>query len=106
MSLTYATKGWISLGVHILAIELAAPDGQLLSEGVDRALEKPLSRAIAYAVIVSTAAHLLNLIRPNTYDPYHQLFEITRKVTRVHGRNWWENSFRPNTDWVTEKESI
>lgn len=61
---------WIALASFITALEVIAPDGELLSEGVDRGLEQhPL---LVRAAIIVTAAHLLNLL-PEKVDPFARL---------------------------------
>lgn len=65
-----AKTGWVAtLGVAA-AYEILCPEGETLSEGVDRALEHDSLKYAAIAGIGITAAHLLNLI-PEKYDPFH-----------------------------------
>ena len=73
-----ADKAWLTLAAGILAYEIAAPRGELMSEGVDRYLEgRPwLTRAVVAAV----AGHLLNLT-PHRIDPLH-LIGLLRGDTR------------------------
>ncbi|QGH75852.1 hypothetical protein L3Y25_gp112 [Gordonia phage Syleon] len=72
-----AKRGWIALGLGVLAYEVAAPEGELLSEGVDRALlsNRKSVRATAWAGITVTALHLLNVL-PVWCDPYALLARI------------------------------
>lgn len=73
-----AGRAWAGIGAAVLAYELLAPEGQLLSEGVDRALERhPI---LVRAAIGATALHLLNLL-PEKIDPFHQL---TKTCLGVH----------------------
>lgn len=65
-----AGRNWAITAGVIAALEIACPDGETLSEGVDRALERPFTRYAAVAGIGITAAHLLNVI-PEKYDPFH-----------------------------------
>jgi len=65
-----ARNGWMAVGALIVSYEIACPDGETLSEGVDRALERPLGKVLALGGIAITAAHLANLI-PEKYDPFH-----------------------------------
>lgn len=65
-----ARNGWIGLGLGVAAYEIACPKGETLSEGVDRALEQPLSRVLALGGIAITAAHLANVL-PQKVDPFH-----------------------------------
>lgn len=63
-----ASRGWAGLTGLILAYECLAPRGELLSEGVDRALEKhPIATTVGVGYI---ACHLLNLVPPYA-DPIH-----------------------------------
>lgn len=64
-----AKRGWIALGIGVLAYEVLCPPGELLSEGVDRALTKyPTLTRVA---IGTTALHLLNAL-PEHLDPFTQ----------------------------------
>lgn len=57
-----AKRGWIAMGLGILAYELACPQGELLSEGADKALEThPI---LTRAAIGMTALHLMNALPP------------------------------------------
>ena len=67
-----ASHAWSVIGLGVLAYELLAKDEQLLSSGVDRALERsPASRMATTAGIGITALHLLNML-PESVDPLHQ----------------------------------
>ena len=64
-----ADVAWLTLAAGIVVYEIAAPPGELLSEGVDRYLvRRPW---LTRAVVAVVAAHLLNLI-PDRLDPIHQ----------------------------------
>ncbi|WP_218001213.1 DUF7427 family protein [Nocardia thailandica] len=64
---------WLTLAGVVTALEIIAPEGELLSEGVDRGLERhPL---LVRAAILITAAHLLNLL-PERVDPYARLPKV------------------------------
>ncbi len=64
---------WLALAGVVTALEIVAPEGELLSEGVDRGLERhPL---LVRAAIIVTAAHLLNLL-PERFDPYARLPKV------------------------------
>lgn len=71
-----AAKGWLAIGALVLAHEYFAPEGELLSEGVDRAIEK--HRFLAIGAVVITAAHLINVL-PESIDPYHQSLQALRR---------------------------
>jgi hypothetical protein len=62
--------------------DLACPDGEQLSEGVDRGLERHPS--LVYGFIGVTAAHLMNLL-PNQIDPYVLVGLNLRKMMK--GKN-------------------
>lgn len=65
-----AKRGWLAVGALVTAYELSCPEGELLSEGVDRAMEDhPYLVAGAIGI---TALHLANLL-PEQIDPFHQL---------------------------------
>lgn len=65
-----ADTAWVALAAGVVAYELSAPRGELLSEGVDRYLEsRPL---LTRAVVAVTAAHLLNLL-PQRVDPFYRV---------------------------------
>jgi hypothetical protein len=64
-----AKRGWVAVGLLVTAYELACPRGELLSEGIDRAMDKhpvAIPAAIGY-----TALHLMNLL-PEELDLFHQ----------------------------------
>lgn len=70
-----AERAWIGLGVLITAYELTAPQGHLLSEGVDRSLEKhPVLTTLAIGTV---ALHLCNVL-PKAIDPLHQGLNLIR----------------------------
>lgn len=62
-----AKYAWVAIGASVLAYDLLCPEGQTLSEGVDKALEKhPVATTLAIGV---TALHLLNRL-PAKLDPF------------------------------------
>lgn len=63
-------KAWIGLGVYVAAYDALSPNGETLSEGMDRALEHPTWRYMAIGATALTAAHLLNLL-PERADPFN-----------------------------------
>lgn len=72
MEISPATKAWIGLAAGIATYEVLCPQGETLSEGVDRAIERNKFTKIAtLGAIGITAAHLANLL-PKKLDPYHQ----------------------------------
>lgn len=64
-------RAWIVLGVGILGYEVLAKEGELLSEQIDRWLER--HRFFTTAAVMITAAHLLNWL-PKRVDPFHLVF--------------------------------
>ncbi|ASR85537.1 hypothetical protein I5G80_gp036 [Mycobacterium phage Krueger] len=70
-----ADKAWLALAAGVVAYEVSAPRGELLSEGVDRYLTR--RKWTTHAVVVGLALHLLNLI-PERIDPLTQLAHATR----------------------------
>lgn len=71
-----ATRGWLALGVGVLAYEAACPPTQTLSEGVDRALDH--KRLLTTAAVGITALHLLNVL-PEAIDPYQQAINLGKR---------------------------
>lgn len=66
-------RAWGALALGILAYEMAAPQGELLSEGTDRALgSHPYLTRLGIGLV---ACHLANALPPR-YDPIHQLFKL------------------------------
>lgn len=91
-----ADKAWAGLATYVVAWNLLAPEGEMLSMGLDRYLESHpfLSRFITLGV----SLHLLNLI-PEKFDMIHLGFlmsaktkerwrtrEVHRGVLRLSGR--------------------
>lgn len=72
-----STLAWGALGLGVAAYEIACPEGETLSEGVDRALENKKFKSIVIGGIAVTALHLCNLL-PEQLDPYHQLFKLKK----------------------------
>lgn len=64
----HADWAWTALAVAVIGYEAAAPDGQLLSEAVDRYREK--HPVLTLGVICLIAAHLTRVI-PSRLDPIH-----------------------------------
>lgn len=68
-----AKRAWVGIGLLVAAYELLAPEGELLSQGVDRALDK--HPVLTTTVIGATALHLVNLL-PERLDVLHQLTNL------------------------------
>lgn len=65
-----AKRAWTAIGLGVLAYEALCPNGELLSEGADRLVDKhPIASRIAGLAV---AGHVMNLL-PDTLDPIHQL---------------------------------
>ena len=62
-----ATYAWAAIGAGVLAYEMVCPEGETLSEGVDRALSK--HKLITTLAVGATALHLLNKL-PEKLDPF------------------------------------
>jgi len=73
-----STYAWLGLGVSIAVYDYLSPKGQTLSEGVDRALEHPVMKYVAYSIGGVVAGHLFNVI-PDEYDPIHSVAEAVGK---------------------------
>lgn len=65
-----ARNAWLAIALGVTVYEAAAPKGELLSEGVDRALEA--HPFLTHAAIGVTALHLLNILPPKL-DPFNRL---------------------------------
>ena len=73
-----AKAAWVGLGVGVSVYEMLCPDGQTLSEEVDRVLENPRAKYIALGAIAVTAAHLANVL-PTQIDPFEQVLSKARR---------------------------
>lgn len=70
-----AGRAWAVLGVSVALYELLCPPGEMLSHGVDKALEKhpvAVTAAIGY-----TALHLCNLL-PTEIDLFHYTADLMK----------------------------
>ena len=72
-----STIAWGVLAAGVAAYEIKCPQGETLSEGVDRALENRKFKSIVISGIAVTALHLANVL-PEQLDPYHQLFKLKK----------------------------
>ena len=77
----YSTKAWLGLGAYVVVTELCAPEGELLSQAVDRWLEKHPAKTVSALAITGTALHLLNLL-PEQYDPLGITLKAARLIRR------------------------
>lgn len=62
-----ARKTWLFMTALVLTHEFVCPPGELLSDGVDRGLQK--HPVLVYGFTAVTVAHLLNWLPPKL-DPY------------------------------------
>lgn len=75
-----STLAWVGLAAGIVAYEIAAPPGQLMSEAVDRALEHSnVSKLATLGAIGCTALHLSNVL-PDRLDPFKRTLDLLRRV--------------------------
>ena len=71
-----ANRGWPALVAAIVGYEIACAEGELLSEGFDRLLERhPVWPRLA---VFAVALHLVNWL-PGWADPIHLVFHKTRR---------------------------
>lgn len=75
-----AKRMWVLLFGLVVYHEAVCKDGELLSEEVDRALEK--HPALVYLFTLVTVAHLLNWLHPRV-DPYVSLGALFSKMKGV-----------------------
>lgn len=84
-----ADWAWSALATGVLAYEVAARPGELLSEGMDR--YRAHHPVVAASIIIYLALHLLRLW-PSRIDPLHRLAAgvkhdgMPTNVLSVHGR--------------------
>lgn len=72
-----AGKAWAAIGAGVMAYELMCPNGETLSEGVDRALEE--HRWLTTAAIGITALHLVNAL-PEKIDPFSRALKTIKEI--------------------------
>jgi hypothetical protein len=71
-----AGRMWCAIGATVLTYELICPKGELLSEGVDRAIEDhPIIVPLAIGI---TALHLMNKL-PERIDPFHRFIDLIKR---------------------------
>lgn len=73
-----AQHGWAAIAAVVVIHEAVCEDGELLSEGVDRALDR--SPIFVYALMFVTVSHLLNWL-PKSIDPYRAIGSYRKKGT-------------------------
>ena len=85
----YGKKAWAGLGIYVLIVEVCAPNGELLSEQMDRWRAQQPTKAIATVWVVITAAHLLRKI-DRRFDPYSWLAQLRVPVLRPNNSDRFE----------------
>ena len=68
-------KAWLGLAAGVIAYDVLCPEGETLSEGVDRALERPVYRTVTMGAIAIVGAHLINIL-PTKIDPLHHVLRV------------------------------
>lgn len=66
-----STLAWVGLATGVAAYDALCPQGETMSEAVDRALETRTGRVLALGAIAVTSCHLANIL-PERYDPFHR----------------------------------
>lgn len=71
-----ADRGWIAIAAFVLVFNMAAEDGETLSEGADRYMlsHRWLTRGVAGALV----CHVCNVVPPK-YDFIHWAFLFARR---------------------------
>jgi hypothetical protein len=73
----HGDRGWVIVAAVVMAVEVTAGEGELLSEAVDRYL---VSRPwLTRAVVAMLALHVANVL-PQRLDPIHGGFVAIRRV--------------------------
>lgn len=73
---------WAILGASVVTYDILAPEGETMSEAVDRALERPVGRILAVGAVALTSAHLLNVFDRfgvQHLDPVHMIANLGSK---------------------------
>jgi hypothetical protein len=64
-----AEYAWIGLAAYVVAADILLPE--TLSSAVDRALDHPTMKYVAYGIGGVVAGHLFNIL-PEKFDPIHK----------------------------------
>lgn len=72
-----ADRAWLVLAAGVVVYEMAAEDGELLSEGADRYMQH--HPWLTRTVVAALALHIANAV-PCRIDPIHQLFAVKRRL--------------------------
>jgi hypothetical protein len=73
--LRQADYGWLAVAAVVVAAEVTAGPGEMLSHGAAR--YKAAHPVLTTSVVVVTAAHLLEWL-PQNVDPYHCTYGLLR----------------------------
>ena len=79
-SVLTAKRGWAAIGLFVCAYEIACPPNELLSEGVDKALER--HKILTTLAIGVTALHLANgfdAVHLEKYDPFSRVINTIKQ---------------------------
>lgn len=71
-----AKRAWMAIGAFVVAHDVLCGPGEMLSEGVDVALEK--HKAATTLAVAAVALHLINRV-PESLDPLHQATVLARR---------------------------
>ncbi|WP_306365323.1 hypothetical protein [Nocardia sp. CC227C] len=71
---------WLFVGAAVVVAEVVAPEGELLSEGVDKAMEH--HPVLTRAAIEITARHLTNDL-PANLDPFTWIARLATSLART-----------------------
>lgn len=80
----YSARGWLIVGAVVGAVEYFAPPNDMLSHGVDSALEHPIGKIVVPVVTLITVGHLLNYLN-EAYDPYSRAFAVWKREAPMGG---------------------
>ena len=70
----HSKLAWAGLVAGVAAYDVFCPEGETLSEGIDRGLESKYKQLITLGIGI-TALHLVNILPP-VVDPLHHLTRI------------------------------
>lgn len=71
----HGDRGWLIVAAIVVAVEVTAEEGELLSDAADR--YNPWATRIVAGLV---AAHVANVI-PARYDPIHRAFLALRRLS-------------------------
>lgn len=74
-----ADRAWCAIGVFVVIYNVAAKDGETLSEGADRYMLS--HRRLTLSVALTVVAHVCNFVSPR-FDIVHLTFGAIRRIRR------------------------